>query len=181
MRIQFNNGGWYNKHMKQVKHPDQRVGVFVDASNMYFSSQNLFKKNVDFKSILEQGVAGRKLIRAFVYVVESDNKKEEGFFEALEKQGYEVRSKPLQVFHSGAKKGDWDVGLTIDVVRLLPLLDTVVLVSGDGDYVDLLDYLRGHGRRTEVIAFKQTTSNRLIEEADEFIDISSDPKRFLIG
>jgi len=108
------------------------------------------------------------------------SKEKKAFFEALEKQGYEVRSKPLQTFRGGAKKGDWDVGLTIDVVRLLPLLDTVVLVSGDGDYLDLLDYLRGHGRRTEVIAFKETTSSKLIEEADEFIDISEDTKKFLI-
>jgi len=164
-----------------IKHPDQRVGVFIDASNMYFSAQNLYNNNVDFKEILKTGVAKRKLIRAFAYVIENDTEKEKEFFKVLSRLGYEVRSKPLQVFHGGAKKGDWDVGLTIDVVRLLPLLDVVVLVSGDGDYYDLLDYVRGHGRRTEVMAFKQTTSGKLIEEADEFIDLSSNPKRFLIS
>ena len=86
----------------------------------------------------------------------------------------------MQIFHGGAIKGDWDVGLTIDVVRLLPLLDAVVLVSGDGDYVDLLDYVRGHGRRTEVIAFKKTTSSRLIEEADEFTDLGEDTKKYIL-
>lgn len=163
-----------------IKHKDQRVGVFVDTSNIYFSAQNLYKTNVDFKPILETAVAGRRLVRAFSYVIEGDNEREQDFFQALNKLGYETRTKPLQTFQSGAKKGDWDVGLTIDVVRLLPLLDVVVLVSGDGDYYDLLDYVRGHGRRTEVIAFKKTTSNRLITEADEFIDIASDPKHFLI-
>ncbi|MBU1110488.1 NYN domain-containing protein, partial [Patescibacteria group bacterium] len=150
-----------------VKHKQQRVGVFVDVSNMYHSSRNLYKAKVNFESVLKVGVAGRKLIRAFAYVIEADVKGEKGFFEALEKQGFEVRAKEIQVFAGGAKKGDWDVGLCMDVVRLTPLLDTVVLVSGDGDYVDLLNYLRGHGRRTEVIAFGRTTSHRLIDEADE--------------
>lgn len=163
-----------------LKHTSQRVGVFVDASNMYFSAQNLYKTNVHFKAILETAVAGRKLVRAFMYVIESDSLKEKDFFQAVEKVGYEVRSKPLQIFQGGAKKGDWDVGLTIDVVRHVPLLDVVVLVSGDGDYVDLLDYLRGHGRRTEVMAFKKTTSNRLIAEADEFIDLSKNTQKFLL-
>jgi uncharacterized LabA/DUF88 family protein len=166
---------------KAVKHPVQRVGVFVDVSNLYFSAQSSYKKYVNFREILKQAVDGRKLVRAFAYVIESENKKEKDFFKALDKLGYEARIKPLQIFHGGAKKGDWDVGLTIDVVRLLPLLDVVVLVSGDGDYVDLLDYLRGHGRRTEVMAFKQTTSSKLIEEADEFIDLSKDTKKYLIS
>jgi uncharacterized LabA/DUF88 family protein len=164
-----------------IKHKYQRVGVFVDASNMYFSAQNLYKTNIDFRSILSTAVAERKLVRAFAYVIEADKDKEKDFLHALEDIGFEARSKPLQIFQSGAKKGDWDVGLTIDVVRLLPLLDVVVLVSGDGDYFDLIDYVRGHGRRTEVIAFKETTSSKLIEEADEFLDLSSDPKKYLIA
>lgn len=163
------------------KHPSQRVGVFVDTANIYFSSQNLYHKNANFKSILQAALANRKLIRAFAYVIESEEGKEKDFFKALSDIGFETRSKPLQVFHGGIKKGDWDVGLTIDVVRLLPLLDVVVLVSGDGDYVDLLDYVRGHGRRTEVIAFKKTTSSKLVSEADEFIDLGSDPRRYLIS
>ncbi len=163
-----------------VKHPDQRVGVFIDVSNMYMSAQSLYNTNVNFEAVLKKAVDKRRLVRAFAYVIETEGGKEQKFFEVLEKQGYEVRVKPLQVFKSGAKKGDWDVGLTIDVVRLLPLLDTVVVVSGDGDYQDLLDYLRGHGRRTEVISFGRTTSHKLIDEADEFIDMSKNKKKFLI-
>lgn len=166
---------------KTVKHPDQRVGVFIDVSNMYMSAQSMYNTNVDFRQVLKTAVAGRKLVRAFAYVIETEEGKEKDFIQALEDLGYEVRTKPLQIFRGGAKKGDWDVGLAIDVVRLTPLLDTVVLVSGDGDYVDLLEYLRGHGRRTEVVAFKKTTSHKLIDEADEFIDLSEDKKRYLIG
>lgn len=165
---------------KSLKHKDQRVGVFIDVSNMYMSAQNLYKTNVNFEAVLKKAVAGRRLVRAFAYVIETEGGKEQKFFEILESQGYEVRIKPLQIFKGGAKKGDWDVGLTIDVVRLMPVLDTVVVVSGDGDYQDLLDYLRGHGRRTEVMAFGQTTSHKLLDEADEFIDMSQEKKKFLI-
>jgi len=166
---------------ESVQHKEQRVGIFVDASNMYFSAQNLYGTTVNFSGVLNSAVGKRRLLRAFAYVVESDNNKEKDFFNALTDIGYEVRSKPLQIFSSGAKKGDWDVGIAMDIVRTLPLIDTVILVSGDGDFVDLLDYCRGHGRRTEVMAFKKTASSRLIDEADEFIDLSSNKRKFLQG
>ncbi len=166
---------------KSVKHKDQRVGIFIDVSNMYMSAQHLYNTNVDFRQVMKTAVSGRRLVRAFAYVIETEEGKEKDFITALEDLGYEVRTKPLQIFKSGAKKGDWDVGLAIDVVRLMPMLDTAVIVSGDGDYVDLLEYLRGHGRRTEVMAFGKTASRRLLDETDEFIDMSQDKKRYLIG
>lgn len=163
-----------------AKHVSQRVGVFVDASNMYFSAQRLHHGSLHFKNVLTSAVSGRELVRAFAYVVSSDSEGEKDFHQALDEIGFEVRLKPLQVFSSGSKKGDWDVGLAMDVVRSLPLIDVVVLISGDGDFVDLLDYCRGHGRRTEVMAFKQTTSSLLLAEADEFTDLSEDTRRYLI-
>mgnify|MGYP001029784310 CR=1 FL=1 len=167
--------------MKSGKHKEQRVGVFVDVQNMYYSAKNLYKgAKVDFGKILKEGVAGRRLIRAFAYVIRADIEPEQAFYEALEKQGWEVRAKDLQVFIGGAKKGDWDVGLCMDVIRHADKVDVVVLVSGDGDYVDLLDYLRGRGVRTEVIAFGKTTSGKLVEEADEFLDLDESPQEFLI-
>ena len=167
---------------KVQKHKEQKVGVFVDVQNMYYSAKNLYKgAKVDFGKILKEGVAGRKLIRAFAYVIRADIEPEQAFYEALEKQGWEVRAKDLQIFMGGAKKGDWDVGLCMDVIRHTDKLDVVVLVSGDGDYVDLLDYLRGRGIRTEVIAFGKTTSKKLIDEADEFLNLDEDSSKFLIG
>lgn len=163
------------------KHKEQKVGVFVDVQNMYYSAKNLYKgAKVDFGKILKEAVAGRKLIRAFAYVIKADIEPEQAFYEALEKQGWEVRAKDLQVFLGGAKKGDWDVGLCMDAIRLAPKIDILVIVSGDGDFSDLLDYLRGHGIRTEVIAFGKTTSKKLIEEADEFLNLDEDPEKFLI-
>ena len=167
--------------MMSIKHKEQRVAVFVDVQNMYYSAKNLFSAKVDFGKVLNEGVSGRRLIRAFAYVIKADVGAEQDFFDALGARGYEVRSKELQTFYDGAKKGDWDVGLCMDVVRLIPKIDVMVLVSGDGDYKDLLEYARSQGVRTEVISFGKTTSGMLVEETDLFTDMSKEPYKFLIG
>lgn len=164
-----------------LKHPEQRVGVFIDVQNLYYSAKNLFGKKVNFGKIVEEAVAGRKLIRSIAYVVRTEERDEQPFFEALYKQGIETREKELQIFSSGNKKADWDVGLTVDAIRLAPSLDAVVLVSGDGDYLPLVEYLqKSSGKQVEVFAFGETTSSRLIEEADDFVDLSEDKRKFLI-
>jgi len=163
-----------------LKHKDQRVGVFVDVQNMYYSARNLFGARVNFGEILNKAVAGRQLIRATAYVVKSETGEEAKFFEALDKQGFELKMKDLQVFAGGAKKGDWDVGLTIDAVSMSSKLDVIILVTGDGDFVPLIKYLQFLGQRVEVIAFDDTTSQKLKDEADEFFDLASEKSKFLI-
>lgn len=164
-----------------IKHIEQRVGVLVDVSNMYHSAKNLFGKKVNFQEILKQAVAGRKLIRATAYAIRTETEEETPFFEALSQQGFEVKMKDLQIFAGGAKKGDWDVGITIDAIKLAEKLDVIVLVSGDGDYLPLVSYLQNNkGCLVEIMAFAKTTSARLIEEADDFIDLSKN-KKFLIS
>ena len=160
--------------MKKSRQINQRIGVFVDVQNMYYSAKNLHKAKVNFKTILKDAVADRKIIRAIAYVIKADVKDENTFYDALEEMGFEVKAKDLQVFYGGAKKGDWDVGLAMDVMRLAPKLDTVVLVSGDGDFSDLLEHAKSLGCRTEVCAFGKTTSHKLIDVADFFIDLDKD-------
>lgn len=163
-----------------IKHKEQRIGVLVDVSNMYHSAKNLYKRRVNFKEILREAVAGRKLIRATAYAVKTESGEEEHFFEALSQQGFEVKMKDLQIFAGGAKKADWDVGIAVDAIKLADKLDVIVLVTGDGDYLPLVNYLQNtKGCLIEIIAFKQTTSNKLIEEADDFTDLSGD-RRFLL-
>lgn len=163
-----------------VTHKDQKVAVFVDVSNLYYSAKNLHNAKVDFGKLLNMAVGSRRLIRAFAYVIKANIETEQTFFEALEKRGYEIRVKDLQVFYDGAKKGDWDVGLCMDAVRLMGKMDVMVLVSGDGDYLDLIDYARSQGVRTEVVAFGKNSSNKIIEEADSFTDIDSFGQALLI-
>lgn len=162
-----------------IKHKSQRVGVFIDVQNMYYSAKKLYNSKVNFGAILEAAVADRQLIRAIAYVVRATG--EEGaFFEALNARGLETKERPVQVFESGAKKADWDVGIAVDAIRIGEILDVIVLVSGDGDFVELVDYLKHHGRQVEVIAFRETTSAKIIGVADDFIDLSKDKERFLI-
>ncbi len=163
-----------------IKHKEQRVGILIDVSNMYHSAKNLYNKKTNFKEILTKAVAGRKLIRATAYAISTENKEELPFIEALEQQGFEVKMKDLQIFPGGAKKADWDVGITIDAVKLSDKMDVIVIVSGDGDYLPLVSYLQNtKGCLVEIMAFRKTCSSRLIEEADDFIDLGSD-KKFLI-
>ena len=160
---------------------DQRIGIFVDVQNMYYSAKNLYNAKVNFAQILKAAVGDRSLIRAIAYVIKADVREEQNFFDALEKIGFEVKAKDLQIFAGGAKKGDWDIGLAMDTIALAPKLDTIVIVSGDGDYVPLIQHLRhALGCRIEVIAFGKSSSSLLREECDSFIDLELDKKRYLI-
>ncbi len=166
--------------MSNVTHKEQRVGVLMDVSNMYHSARNLFTARVNFGKILEQATGDRKLVRAVAYVIKSTSPDEQPFLEALEKAGFEIKQKDLQVFSDGSKKGDWDVGIAIDAVKLSPRLDVVVLVTGDGDFAPLIAYLKHLGCRAEVMAFGQSSSLKLREEADDFMDLAADKKTFLL-
>lgn len=164
-----------------VINKEQRVGVFVDVQNLYYSAKNLYKAKVNFGQVLRGAVAGRKLVRAIAYVIKADIREEKNFFDALAKIGYEVKSKDLQTFAGGAKKGDWDIGIAMDMIELANKLDTLVLVSGDGDFVDLLQHLRrAMGCRIEVMAIGPSSSGKLRAEADEFLDIDKYKSKFLI-
>jgi uncharacterized LabA/DUF88 family protein len=166
--------------MAVIKHPAQRIGVFIDTQNLYHSAKHLYKARVNFGAILEEAVGGRTLVRAIAYVIKTESGEEKNFFEALTKMGIETKVKDLQVFADGAKKADWDVGLAIDAVKLAPQLDTVVLVTGDGDFVPLIQYLDWHGVQVEVISFGKSSSGKLKEATHAFTDMSDDPKRFTI-
>ena len=163
-----------------LKPKDQRVAVLIDVQNMYHSAKNLYGSHVNFREILKTAVAGRKLIRAFAYVVRTKTGEEKPFFEALLKLGFETRVRDLQEFYGGMKKVDWDVGVTVDAIKTAPSVDVIVLVSGDGDFLQLIDYLKNQGKRTEVIAFGRTTSAKIKDVADEFIDLDQHPESYLL-
>ena len=165
--------------MKISRNVHQRIGVFVDVQNLYYSAKHLYKCKVDFNAVLKEIVAGRELIRAIAYVIKADVKDEETFYEALEEMGFEVKAKDLQVFYGGAKKGDWDVGIAMDVMRLALKLDVVVLVSGDGDFAELLIHAKSLGCRVEVVSFGKSTSHNLKDNADLFIDLDKSKKYLL--
>ncbi|MBI4449917.1 NYN domain-containing protein [Candidatus Uhrbacteria bacterium] len=163
-----------------LKHPEQRVAVFIDAQNLYHSGQHMFGGNPNFAEILKEVVAGRRLVRAIAYVIRGKSGTEQPFFDALGKLGITAKEKDLQEFASGAKKADWDVGLAVDAIRISGLVDVVVICSGDGDFIPLVEYLQHQGRLVEVASFRPTTSGKLQGIVDDFIDLAADPKRFVI-
>lgn len=164
-----------------MKRKDQRVGIFVDIQNLYHSSKNLYRARVNYKELMKELVGARQLITAMAYVVKSETAEgEAAFFDALQKAGLELRSKDLQIYPGGMKKADWDVGMAVDAIRMSDLLDVIILVTGDGDFVPLVEYLKwGRGRRVEVAAFARSASGKIKEATDEFIDLEKLPKILL--
>ena len=167
--------------MSVIKHKTQRVGIFIDTQNLYHSAKNLYKARVNFGAIMKDAVANRELVRAIAYVITTESGDESNFFDALGKLGIETKTKDLQIFAGGAKKADWDVGLAVDAIKFSSKLDTVVIVSGDGDFVPLVEYLKLSGLQVEVISFGKSSSLKLKEVSDDFIDMCDDPRKYLIG
>src|SRR3972149_10686431 len=164
-----------------MKNPNQRVAIFVDVQNLYYSARALYDKKVNFGEILKLGTADRQMIRAIAYTIRAESPDEQSFFDALEKLGFDVKSKDLQTFAGGHKKGDWDVGITVDILKMAPKLDAVVLCSGDGDFAELLHHAKAEGCRVEVMSFGQSTSQKLLEEADDFTDLDLITQKVLIN
>ncbi len=167
--------------MGVIKHPDQRVAVIIDTQNLYHSAKNLYKSKVNFSAVVDEAVRDRKLIRAVSYVVNTESGEETAFFEALEKVGIEIKTKDLQIFYGGSKKADWDVGMAVDAIKVASKVDAIILATGDGDFIPLVDYLKNQGCQVEVITFGRSASVNLKEISDDFIDLDLNPKKFLLG
>jgi uncharacterized LabA/DUF88 family protein len=162
-----------------IRNPSQRVGVLVDVQNLYYSARNIYNARVNFNEVLKAAVGDRHLMRAIAYVVKADMPEEHTFFEALDKAGFEVKQKELQTFYGGHQKGDWDVGIAVDAIKMMSKLDVVVICGGDGDFVPLVEYLKMSGTLVEVCSFGKSTSGKMKEIADSFIDLDTN-KKFLI-
>ncbi len=162
-------------------HSDQNIGVFVDVQNMYYSARNLYSSKVDYRNLLDKAVQNRQLIRAIAYVISANTPDEENFFEVLEKIGFEVKTKELKTYYGGAKKGDWDMGIAIDALKIAPKIDVAVLVTGDGDFTVLTRHLKSRGVRTEIMAFEKSTSSELIEEANNFLNMDDNLDAYLVN
>lgn len=178
-----------------MRNKEQRVGIFIDVQNLYHSAKNLYKARVNFKELTKSLLAGRKLIRSVAYVVKTEGtaasqseaslapkgrEGESAFFDALKQAGIELRMKDIQVYPGGMKKADWDVGMAVDAIRMASFLDVIILVTGDGDFLPLIDYLKwGMGRVVEVAAFSRTAKTEMKNQGDQFIAIEEIPRVLL--
>jgi uncharacterized LabA/DUF88 family protein len=166
--------------MSVIQHTSQRVAVLIDTQNLYHSARNIYNSRVNFANVLASAVGERNLVRAIAYLITTEAQDEAQFFDALLKMGIETKSKDLQVFHGGNKKADWDVGITVDALRLASKVDTIVLVTGDGDFVPLVEQLKSLGVQVEVVSFGRSTSSKLKESTEAFLDLDEDPKQYLL-
>ncbi|MDQ2732744.1 MAG: NYN domain-containing protein, partial [Armatimonadota bacterium] len=148
-----------------------RLGVFVDVQNMFYSAKYQYRSKLDFSKLLDHAVGGRDLVRAIAYLVQTPDIDQTNFIAMLQSTGYEVRTKSLRLRPDGTAKGDWDMGIALDTITLAARLDTIVLVTGDGDFVDLVSLLRAQGVRVEVLAFPYSTAEELKASASEFRSI----------
>jgi uncharacterized LabA/DUF88 family protein len=164
-----------------IKRPEQRVVILLDTQNMYHSAKHLYGAHLNFGKLVETIAEGRQLIRAIAYVATSKTGEEKGFFGALQAAGIETKSKDVIEFASGERKADWDVGIAIDAVKFSDRVDSVVLVSGDGDFVPLVEYLKAKGITVVAAAFSESTSKLLREAVDEYFDISEHRAELLMS
>mgnify|MGYP000120719985 CR=1 FL=1 len=161
-------------------HPGQRVAVLADSQNLYHTAQSLYQQNIDYGELLDAAVRDRQLTRAIAYVIRADADDEERFFDALEDIGFETKAKDIKTFADGSKKADWDVGMSLDAVTLAPHVDTIALCTGDGDFARLVTHVRHEGVRVEVLSFGESTSEELLDVAEDYTDLSEDTDRFLL-
>lgn len=167
--------------MSVIRHPEQRVAIIIDTQNLYHSAKNLYKSKVNFAEVVKAALGDRKLVRAVAYVVNTESGEEQPFFEALEKIGIEIKTKDLQIFYGGAKKADWDVGMAVDAIKLAHKVDAIVLATGDGDFIPLVEYVKSQGCQVEAITFGRSASSGLRNVVDDFTDMDEDPQQYLIG
>jgi uncharacterized LabA/DUF88 family protein len=157
----------------------QRVAIFVDVQNMFYSAKNIFGAKVNYKTLLDELVNGRELVRAVAFVIQRPDISQEGFIEALERIGYEVQIKEVRnrldaEGKSKPVKGSYDLDLGLAAIQIAQKVDVIVLVSGEGTYAPLAMHLRTHGCKVEVAGFEGCTSNNLIDSADDYIPIEKE-------
>ena len=159
-----------SRPVREIPESSQRVGIFVDVQNIFYAAKQ-FNSRLDFEKLLKAAVGNRRLIRAIAYVVQSPEVDQSGFISMLQQKGYEIRQKDLRLRSDGSAKGDWDMGMAIDVMELVEKLDVVVLVTGDGDFVSLVNLVKTIGPRVEVISFLHNTARDLIQSVDCHLQI----------
>jgi len=155
------------------------VAIFVDVQNVYYTARQTFGKNFDYNKFWQMATCDRKVVKAVAYAIDRGDPKQQEFQNILKAIGFTVRLKPFILRADGSAKGDWDVGITIDVMECTEQTDVIVLVSGDGDFALLAHKIRDeNGKRVEVYGVAKLTANSLINAASEFFPIE---KPLLLG
>ncbi|WHI48377.1 NYN domain-containing protein [Microbulbifer sp. VAAF005] len=152
----------------------EKVAIFVDVQNVYYTCRQIYKRNFDYNKFWQEITNNRKVVKAIAYAIERGDKKQQEFQNILRSIGFEVKLKPFTQRSDGSAKGDWDVGITIDAIEYSSFVDTVILVSGDGDFDILAHTLRvNRGKNVEVYGVPELTAGALINAASKFTPIET--------
>ncbi|MCK5647865.1 MAG: NYN domain-containing protein [Gammaproteobacteria bacterium] len=150
----------------------KRVSIFVDVQNIYYTTRDQYQCHFDYNAFWAAATQGREVVNAFAYAIHRGSEKQIQFQNILRGIGFEVRLKPYIQRSDGSAKGDWDVGITLDVIECAAQSDVIVLASGDGDFAMLLD--RAHEKyqvETEVYGVPALTASSLIHSAGKYVPI----------
>lgn len=152
----------------------ETVSILVDVQNVYYTTRQAFGRNFDYNQFWAQATAGRTVVNAVAYAIDRGDAKQQQFQNILRAIGFEVKLKPYIQRADGSSKGDWDVGITLDAMEFAANSNTVILVSGDGDFDLLAQRIKSqHKARVEVYGVKQLTADSLIQSANQFYPIES--------
>jgi uncharacterized LabA/DUF88 family protein len=146
----------------------ETIALFVDSQNLYYSARMGYAAKVNYEKLLRLITGQRKLIKAYAYIVQPPEGDVKPFATSLERIGYIVKTKDVRTRANGSAKANWDMGMALDILGILDRVDTIVLASGDGDFVPLVDFIKGKTKRVEIFAFPDNTAYDLKEKADRF-------------
>lgn len=153
----------------------EKISILVDVQNVYYTTKQAYARNFDYNKFWAKATHNRKVVKAVAYAIDRGDQKQKQFQNILKAIGFEVKLKPYIQRSDGSAKGDWDVGIALDAMEYAEQSDTIILVSGDGDFDLLADRLKlKKGSTVEVYGVKMLTAASLINSADIFIPIESD-------
>ncbi len=152
----------------------EKIGIFVDTQNLYHAAKDYYFAKVNYEKLYHFVSKERQIIKAVAYVINNPGVDQSKFINVLKQCGFEVRKEDLIVRGDGTAKGNTDVDIVMDIMQSLKLVDTIVLISGDGDFATMIQRIKNEGKRVEVYGFPQVTSLRLKEIADQYIPIGEE-------
>lgn len=153
----------------------KKIALFVDVQNIYYTTRDTYGRQFNYRKLWQQISAQGDIISATAYATQRDDDQQIRFHDALKHIGFTVKLKPYIQRSDGSAKGDWDVGITIDVMETAQNVDTVILLSGDGDFDLLLKKIRGkYSVRAEVYGVPTLTARSLMDAASDYHPINED-------
>ncbi|MEZ8063174.1 MULTISPECIES: LabA-like NYN domain-containing protein [Vibrio] len=153
----------------------ENIAILVDVQNVYYTTRDKYRSNFDYNQFWYVATEGRNVVTANAYAISSQDPKQRQFHHILRGVGFNVKLKPFIQRRDGSAKGDWDVGIALDAIELAETVDTIVLVSGDGDFEILVERIKERfGKPVEVYGVPGLTAQNLIDSASKFVSIEKD-------